>query len=179
MENIKHKKKKQPKLGTWTISKFIFWWSLILGAVSILYITNNKVNLNYLMFLFLGNLLFFIPNLFYYLNRQISLTQDKIYVYGGLKRAKIYSVDLINELDVISYNNTKIGKLLNFAHVYLLTKSGHVYVIKYLKNYDLFYEKVLEAHENKAKLIDPTYVPEWKKEPSEADTHGMETINNE
>lgn len=149
--------KKKKRLPPILISRKTHWACFLAPLFFILIyiyysITNNEINPYFIIFI----ILFFISQYFlHYHGKRIFITDKKIYAYS--RKKKILSLPLVGGFTHISYKQSKLGKILNYGTLHILTIENTLFTYQYLQDCSLMYDKILEQHVIEVKKIDPDY----------------------
>lgn len=154
MSNDKKSKRKLPTvLMTRTTHIICFGQPLLIFLFFIYYTINHKeINVIGIIIIFI---LFYFQFYFNYNKKKIFITNKKIYYYSRGK--KVLSLPLVGGFLNIGYSQSKLGKILNYGTLKILTNQDVLFTYKYLNDGKAIYEKIIEQHVIETKKIDPNY----------------------
>lgn len=99
-----------------------------------------------------------------YYGRKIVITKNKFYVYRlGKKTISLsYSKDFLH----IKYEKTKLGRLLDYGSILLVTQENKYYKIHFIKEPEEVFYSSINEYENVMSLLNPKYERQLNKNSS-------------
>lgn len=128
-------------------SLFIFFVPIIILIINIYQIFIVK-NFNILFLIF--SFIFFIPFFLNFYQKKIILTKTKLYVIS--RKRKIISWHLIKDCSYIQYEQSFLGKFLNYGTLQISNNKNQFYQYHFLHDVKNFYNQVIEQYQK----INPT-----------------------
>lgn len=126
-------------------SVFIFFIPTIILIVNIYQLFFFK---HFSLIFLIISFVFFIPFFLNFYKKRIILTRNKIYVMS--KKKKIISWHLIDDCSYIQYEQSFLGKILNYGTLQISNNKNQFYQYQFLHNIKNFYDQVLKQY-NKIK----------------------------
>lgn len=125
----------------------------------------------------LGLLMSFISVFLSYYNfyqRKIIITKNKFYVYRlGKKTISLsFSTDFLH----IKYEKTKLGRLLNYGSILLVTQENKYYKVHFVNDVEKVFYTAIEEYENVMAIYNPDYEKKLTKE--KENENGEELIDS-
>lgn len=99
-----------------------------------------------------------------YYNRKIVITRNKFYVYRLGK--KTISLSFAKDFLHIKYEKTKLGKLLNYGSILLVTQDNQFYKVHFVKEPEQVFFASVSEYENVMQILNPDYEKQLNKEDS-------------
>lgn len=99
-----------------------------------------------------------------YYGRKIVITRNKFYVYRLGK--KIISLSYAKDFLHIKYEKTKIGRLLNYGSILLVTQDNMYYKVHFVNEPEQVFYTAINEYENVMSLINPQYERQLSKDSS-------------
>lgn len=164
-ENLK-KPKKSNKKAEKILEETIHPIVLFYGISFSLFILYYAFVLNRIPFLLTFMLLSIAGFMSYYnfYGRKIVITQNKLYIYRLGK--KIISLSYAKDFLHIKYEKTKIGRLLNYGSILLVTQDNMYYKIHFLNNPEKIFYTAIQEYENVMSIVNPDYEKKYVTEQS-------------
>lgn len=110
-----------------------------------------------------------------YVGRKIVITKNKFYVYRLGK--KTISLSFSKDFLHIKYEKTRLGKILNYGTILLVTQENKYYKINFVNQPEELFYSAIEAYENVMSLVNPAYEKQLNKEVEKTEQDNFEKIN--
>ena len=107
--------------------------------------------------------------LFY--NKKIIIKKKKIYVF--IRDKKLLSWEIYNDLKIIDYKSSLLGKIFNYGTLTLVNNNNEIYEYYYLNNGDEVYKIIKNNHIYLLKKLDPNYISPY----IESNTNNLDTLD--
>lgn len=153
--------KKPPILHEQKTSIFFLFPSFAILLISIIYLI-SKFEINMLLILLVINIFVFIPNFIQWKNKKIFITPGKIYVYNG--KTKVIGWSFIEDFKLITINQTKYGKFLNYGTLKIVNQKNESYDFEFLDNPKKMFDEIIKRYEKNMKKINPDFVSTYKND---------------
>lgn len=152
-KNNKISKKKSEKILESTIHSIVLFYGISF-SLFIFYSAYFENRLSFLLTLAILSISSFVTYYNFY-GRKIVITKNKFYIYRLNKKS--ISLSFSKDFLHIKYEKTKLGKLLNYGSILLVTQDSKYYKIHFVNNpEEIFYESI-KQYENVMVLINPEY----------------------
>lgn len=103
-----------------------------------------------------------------YYGRKIVITKNKFYVYRLGK--KTISLSFAKDFLHVKFEQTRLGKILNYGSVLLVTQENRYYQVHFVKNPEEVFYTSIEEYENIMTLINPEYEKRLSKDDAQTST---------
>jgi hypothetical protein len=159
-KNIKKNKKPEIILEKNIHSIVLFYG--ISFSLFVLYYSFFLHKIPFFISIFILFIIFFLTYYNYY-GRKVVITKNKFYIYRLNK--KIISLSYAKDFLYINYEKTKLGILLNYGTILLVTQKNLYYKIYFIKDPEKIFFTAIYEYENVMKIINPQYKRKFLKEP--------------
>lgn len=147
-------------------SIFLLFPSFAVFLISSIYLLTN-FTINIFLILVIINIVIFLPNFYQWKNKKIFITPGKIYVYSGKK--KIIGWSFIEEFKLITLNQDKYGKFLNYGTLTIVNQNDESYNFEFLDNPKKMFTEIIKRYEKNMKKVNPNFVTTHNQEENHID----------
>lgn len=169
-KKIKKKRKTTEAVYEQTIHPIILFYCFTFN-IFICYYSFYLKRIPLIITVFLFAISIFVTYYNYY-KRKIVITKNKFYAYRLGK--KTISLSFSKDFLHIKYEKSKLGRLLNYGTILLVTQNNDYYKIHFVNEPNNVFYAAIEQYENVMTLINPQYEKQLNKENSENNQNYLE-----
>lgn len=172
-KKVKKKRKTTEVIYEQTIHPIILFYSVTFNILLGYYcFVLNRIP--FMLMIFLLAISGFVTYYNYY-KRKIVITQNKFYTYRLGK--KTISLSFSKDFLHIKYEKTKIGRLLNYGTILLVTQNNDYYKIHFVKEPEKVFFAAIEQYENVMQIINPEYEKQLNQSTVQNNDNDFEKID--
>ena len=173
--NKKIKTKKPTVIVLEKTSPLIFVVPTFAFILLFIYSLHNSEGSLFFIYMMCG-LIIFLPAILQFFGKKYVLTDKKFYFYE--KNKKVFSGTLLEDFNLIDFQQTLIGKILNYGTLILVKNDKSYYSYSYLNNVENVYEKTILQYEKLILEINPDFEAPFTNKKNHKNIDSLDNIDN-
>ena len=173
--NKKIKTKKPTVIVLEKTSPLIFVVPTFAFILLFIYSLHNSEGSLFFIYMMCG-LIIFLPAILQFFGKKYVLTDKKFYFYE--KNKKVFSGTLLEDFNLIDFQQTLIGKILNYGTLILVKNDKSYYSYSYLNNVENVYEKTILQYEKLILEINPDFEAPFTNKKNHKNIDSLDKIDN-